>query len=188
MKTLFLAFAVAAATLMSGLSAQAGYLTGSGSYSFTLNPSTTGTLATPRTAQSVNFTSGTGTFAANLTNGLAWSNFSITAPTMSSLTIGDTVAGFGTFVSSANVVDSQVPNFSRTIAFTGTFTPTNNTLFPGAQATPANLTITINQSGSSFSGSFTIAMNPPAAVPEPASMAIFGLGAIGIAARRFRRK
>jgi hypothetical protein len=26
------------------------------------------------------------------------------------------------------------------------------------------------------------------AVPEPASMAIFGLGAIGFAARRFRRK
>lgn len=188
MKTLFLAFAVAAATLMSGLSAQAGYLTGSGSYSFTLNPATGGTLSTARTAENVNFTSGTGSFAANLTNGLQWSDFSITAPTMSSLTIGDTGAGFGTFVSTANTVDSAIPNTSRTIQFLGDFTPTNTTLFPGALATPAILTITISQSGSSFSGSFTIAMNAPSAVPEPASMAIFGLGAIGIAARRFRRK
>ncbi|MFY7894475.1 MAG: PEP-CTERM sorting domain-containing protein [Pirellula sp.] len=29
---------------------------------------------------------------------------------------------------------------------------------------------------------------PPSTVPEPASMAIFGLGALGLAARRFRRK
>lgn len=188
MKTLVFAFAVVAATLMSGLSAQAGYLTGSGAYSFTLNPSSGGTLASARGAQNVTFTSGTGSFAQNLTSGLSWSNFSITAPTQSSLTIGDTVAGFGTFVSTANVVDFSIANTSRTISFTGDFTPTNSTLFPGAQATPAILTITINQAGTSFSGSFTIAMNPPAAVPEPASMAIFGLGAIGIAARRFRRK
>jgi len=188
MKNLFFAFAVAAATLLSGMSAQAGYLSGSGSFSFTLSPSTGGALNDARTAQNVTFTSGTGDFAANLTAGHVWSNFSILAAPMNSLTIPDNIAHFGTFVSSSQIADSTTGTLSRTIAFGGTFTPTSSSLFPGYSATPAFVTITINKTGSSFSGSFTIAMDPPATVPEPASMAIFGLGALGIAARRFRRK
>jgi hypothetical protein len=58
----------------------------------------------------------------------------------------------------------------------------------GFTDTPALLNISVTKTGGFYSVAVTLAMDPPAAVPEPASLAIFGLGATGFAVRRFRRK
>jgi hypothetical protein len=46
----------------------------------------------------------------------------------------------------------------------------------------------VQKNASSYTYGLSISVDPTGAVPEPASMAIFGLGAIGFVARRFRRK
>ncbi len=186
MKNLFFAFAVAVATLLSGVSAQAGYLNGSAGFTMDLTPGS-GTLTTPQNASNVIKQSGGSLDFANalIPAGTAWGDFAISSPISSTLSISN--GTFGTFVASS-AVDNISGSF-RLITLTGLFTP--GSLFAGGSlVTPATINMTLNETGGTITGSFTMAMNPPppAAVPEPASMAIFGLGALGIAARRFRRK
>jgi hypothetical protein len=80
---------------------------------------------------------------------------------------------------------------NRTLEFTGTFTPGTNLHYEGDTVTLAGTSLQIafsrNAGGSvNASWSFDTAGSKP--VPEPTSIAIFGLGAVGIAVRRFRRK
>jgi hypothetical protein len=103
---------------------------------------------------------------------------------------------YGTFVGtvtadSGNGLSTQL---SRQVRFVGTYTPGSSGLF-NSNTTPLTNTVfqfTISkgeETGNvSRSWSLDTTGSPQAAVPEPASLAIFGLGAAGFAARRFRRK
>jgi hypothetical protein len=104
---------------------------------------------------------------------------------------------FGTFIGNvvSDTTDSGIVDNAgtRTIVFSGSFQ--GGTLFDGSgkqDPTTANLTYTLQQSFTNpnkfFLSGITMTAFGTEAVPEPASMAIFGLGAIGFAARRFRRK
>lgn len=198
MKSLFFAFAVAAATLMSGISAQAGTITGGISFFATTQNNSSGNILDTRAITGVSSTTASGDFSSTpvLTQ---WGNFTISNPMGSPLTI---TSAFGTFVGTltsdngAAGVDGS-GNGSRTMNFAGAFTAGN--AYTGKQdPTTANLSIVLNQSTTTVESvttvSFSTTLNlttagvPAPAVPEPTSMAIFGLGALGIAARRFRRK
>jgi hypothetical protein len=118
------------------------------------------------------------------------------ASAVSSSLITFTSSAFGTFVGnvtsdSGNGLNTQ---WSRQLVFTGTFTPGTSDSYSGNNIALANTSFQITMSksadGGSHSGNWTLDTtgSTPAAVPEPASLAIFGLGAVGFAARRFRRK
>jgi hypothetical protein len=118
--------------------------------------------------------------------------------------LGSTVGDAYTFTSSTFGVFSGVVSAessfnaaastgtgNRTLEFTGTFTPGTNLHYEGDTVTLAGTSLQIafsrNAGGSvNASWSFDTAGSKP--VPEPTSIAIFGLGAVGIAVRRFRRK
>jgi hypothetical protein len=104
---------------------------------------------------------------------------------------------FGTF--SGNVTVEQSSGdlsatsgvATRTISLTGIFTPGDNAFYEGDMTPLANTTLTLTFSrnqGSSTSASWALDTSGATAVPEPTSIAIFGLGAAGVAVRRFRRK
>jgi len=102
---------------------------------------------------------------------------------------------YGSFsgVATSDNGDGTVDQLQRSIIFKGTFTPGSSGLYLGNvtpivdtlfQVTVAK-TSAIGFASRSWSLDTTAASS---AVPEPASLAIFGLGAAGFAARRFRRK
>ena len=195
MKTFVLGLMVASAMLVSGAVAQAGFVNGGASFAGTVENPSSGTALDTRAITALTKTAGSGDFTAAPDFATVWANFSITDPMASPFSL--TTAGFGSFtgtlVSDTGLSGISGGNGNRTITYTGSFSA--GSLFPSGvlDATTANLTITLNQSTTSgntfFSNSVTLtAFGTSAAVPEPASMAIFGLGAIGFAARRFRRK
>ncbi len=106
-----------------------------------------------------------------------------------------TLSTFGTF--SGNVtVDTGVTGdnaaTSRQIIFSGTFTPGSDAAYSGNTTSLAALfqvTISKTSAGGGWTGAWSLDTTAnAAAVPEPTSIAIFGLGAVGVAVRRFRRK
>lgn len=115
------------------------------------------------------------------------------------ITVGTSVsfssAAYGTFIGTVTS-DSGVAGdndvLSRQITFVGTYTPGTDGAFNGNTTPLANTTMQLTVSKSSangtHSGNWTMDTTAAAAVPEPASIAIFGLGAAGLAVRRFRRK
>ena len=109
-------------------------------------------------------------------------------------TIGDsytfTNAIFGTFTGSV-VSDFEfnaagTGSGNRTLDLVGVFTTGSNTHYVGGPASvDATLQIAFSRN---FGGAVNVAWSMNTEVPEPTSIAIFGLGALGFAGRRFRRK
>ena len=200
MRTFFLGLVAAAAMLVSGEVAQAGFVSGGINFGAeTQNPSSGTVLDTRNIFEVMKGSGSTGDFRNLLSggfvpNGTLWQSFTLINP-MSNITLS--TAGFGTFygVLQSDSGDSSIVNGNgtRTIIFSGNFL--GGTLFNGSGKqglTVANLTFQLSQSTSgsvlSFSSSINMTASGTEFLPEPASMAIFGIGAIGFAARRFRRK
>lgn len=114
-------------------------------------------------------------------------------------TVGDayvfTSSTFGNFTGTITAESSFMASAltgtgNRTLDFTGTFTPGGNTHYEGDSTSINGATLQIAFSRND-GGSINVAWSldtSAAAVPEPTSIAIFGLGAVGFAVRRFRRK
>ncbi|MCE2785156.1 MAG: PEP-CTERM sorting domain-containing protein [Pirellula sp.] len=178
-------FALIAVVASSFASVQAGYLAaGSAAFNASSGSLSGGTNTDAAFTFNTNAaTSGSGSFSGNV--GTTWGSFSV--PVFGT-TVGYAINISGDFGSFTGVstndgfqLNSQTNNV-RSILATGFFTRS------GFDPTPAFLSFSAGESGGSYSYLFNISVEPPAAVPEPASMAIFSLGAIGFAARRFRRK
>jgi hypothetical protein len=203
MKTLFFAFAVAAATLLSGMSAQAGVAI-NGNFTFattglTFSPDPNGATYNTFGNTSGSFTaSGASGQSSDFIGGPALSGATLTSFTISSSAISTTLTvNFGNYGSFTGTLDSGSYGALANNAvadYTGTFTP--GSAFSGFVSTNATMNLSFSRTGTSPNVAYgvlgTVATAgqpaPPSAVPEPASMAIFGLGALGFAARRFRRK
>ena len=181
-------FAMIAVVASSFASVQAGYLA-AGSASF--NTSSSDLVSPANTNSSFYFftnnaTSGVGSFAGDI--GTAWGSFLVPAHNPGTgVGAGFPLSITGPFGSFLGTVDSDIysgtaTNNVRLFIASGFFTRT--TFDP----TPSEISFSVTKTGASYSYGFTVAVTPPAAVPEPASMAIFGLGALGLAARRYRRK
>jgi hypothetical protein len=115
------------------------------------------------------------------------------------LTVGDayvfTSLTFGTFSGTVAIEggfnQSGLGSGNRTIDLTGTFTPGSNAHYEGDTTTLSGATLQIafsRNAGESVSASWSMDTTGAKPVPEPASIAISGLGALGVAGRRFRRK
>jgi len=118
-----------------------------------------------------------------------------TAPITVGTSVNFSSAAFGSFVGTVtadNGVAGDNSLLSRQITFVGTFTPGTDGAYNGITTALANttmqLTVSKSAAGGSHSGNWTMDTSASSAVPEPASIAIFGLGAAGLAVRRFRRK
>jgi len=200
MKSLIFAFAVVASSLMSGLSAQAGAITGA--FGFVAG----GLAFTPPTTLGYNaFTGNTATFTPTAPSGLT-SDFiggpasftgaqqvsffmtSTSAPATVTINFGD----YGVFSGTLHVGSYFAVANNAGADYSGVFTP--GSAFAGFDvATVATMNLAFSRTGIAPNVAYTatgtvFATGVPAAIPEPASMAIFGLGALGFAARRFRRK
>lgn len=197
MKSLFFAFAVAAATLMSGISAQAGTITGGFSFvnspiSFNPAPSTNqgyDSYVGVATFTPILIFNGTFDFLAGppVPTGAQPVSFALSptgAPAHLTIDFGD----YGTFSGSfSGGFSATLTNFTATYA--GSFVPGSAySSFTASSTAALNLAFSYPGTGSSYSVTGTFDAQGAPAVPEPTSMAIFGLGALGIAARRFRRK
>ncbi len=101
-------------------------------------------------------------------------------------------SSFGTFT--ANISGAQLlnSNDNRVFQFFGTFTP--GTLFPAGAFVPTNaeLDISFSQSGgegNAISVEATLhTFGQPAGAPEPGSITLLGIGALGMGAVAFRRR
>lgn len=194
MRLVFLGLAVVAAMMLGGATAQAGLISGGASFSGTPQNASSGTVldtrnvtAVTKTASSLDFTQ-----APNFTT--TWADFVLTTPMPTGGGFVLSNATFGTFTSSALLSDTLATeivagNGNRTITYKGFFSA--GSLFAAniRDATDANLTITLNQSTTNGNTFFSNTMTLTASgVPEPTSIALVGLVALGIVARRFRRK
>lgn len=198
MKSVFLGLAVVAAMMFGGVTAQAGFINGGTSFSVgNLQNPGSGTVLDVRNASTV-FKSDAGTLDfAQAPLFTFWDSFQFQNPMVSPFVLSN--ATFGTFTSSALLSDNLDSGIiagagNRTITFAGSFQA--GSLFSAnvQDLTNANLTITLNQSTTGANTSFasfvtlTAFGESPVAIPEPTSIALFGLGALGLVARRFRRK
>lgn len=178
-------FAMIAVVASSFATVQAGYLpAGSASFNAASGSLTGG--ANTNTAFTFNtnaVSSGTGSFAGDA--GVTWGSFNVPAFGVGANFAFSITGDFGSFSGSTishSYAGDNATN-ARTMLASGLFTRT------GFDATPASIAFSATETGGSYSYAFTFSVTPPpAAVPEPASMAIFGLGALGMAARRYRRK
>ena len=196
MKSVFLGLALVAA-MLGGTTAQAGFVTGSATFgNTTTSPNMGGSALDIRTVSDVLKSTGNGSFANSVIPNITtqWGNFSITNP-MNSVSLS--TAGFGTFASSGLTSDTGLTgifngNGSRVITFSGLFVGGTQFAPNLRDATASTLTITLLQEDvggvPNFSTSVRLVATGVQAVPEPTSIALFGLGALGLVARRFRRK
>jgi hypothetical protein len=112
-------------------------------------------------------------------------------PSVLTLTTGSTfsfTSAVGNFIGTNNVtVLSLANNIGAIIVATGVFTPLG-ALAGAGEANDFEMSITINQSGPSYSGTFTLSSleGGRTDIPEPMSLALFGLGlaGLGVAMRR----
>ncbi len=198
MKKAILAMAVVAAGLCLSTSAQAGLVTGSQSFGTTaitpngISGSQTA-LATIGSFSTLTFETGSsqsGNFVGFPVNQLL-NNSPLDTTNLANFTLGN--ATFGTFLSAAGV-ELASPTNTRTFDLFGAFTPGTSSQFAGMSGQSAELLITFNQTGgagNAISASASLAAPPTHTIPEPGSMALVGIGAVGLfagAAFRKRRK
>ena len=186
-------FAVAAALMLACVSA-----TKADSISFFPNSvagDVTGDLSASSvfTLAQVTTIGGTGIFGGG--NGITFPSITFNDAIPGGLTFSD--AAFGSFTStSVSILSPYASNgsgagFSATESWTivGNFSNGTST---SAAANPVTITLSLNQAGASpgaLSGSFTMSGGPAgAAVPEPSSVVLVGLGLASVAATRLRRK
>jgi hypothetical protein len=204
MKSLISSVAFAALVSLSCLNAMAGWLpTRTGSMAngtFTTFSPLTGALNGQLGVTDFVFGSGAGAF-----NGLASQNDVIFAGSSTFPALGGTIgasytfsnSAFGTFVgtitsdNTSGAFNQGTGVGTRQLGFTGTFTPGNSGFYASdTLGVNSVMQITFGRNGfdaQSASWSLSTQYTAPA-VPEPTSIAIFGLGAAGFAVRRFRRK
>lgn len=111
------------------------------------------------------------------------------------LTIGSDPSQWGSFTGEVTTDSRSTVGLgqSRTIILTGNFKPGTDGYYGANTALEDGvliLTFSKATAGGSVTSSWaldTVVSNSPA-VPEPTSVAIFSLGAVGFAVRRFRRK
>ena len=111
------------------------------------------------------------------------------------LTIGSDPSQWGSFTGKVTTDSRSTVGLgqSRTIIITGNFKPGTDGYYGAITALEDGvliLTFSKATAGGSVTSSWaldTVVSNSPA-VPEPTSVAIFSLGAVGFAVRRFRRK
>lgn len=194
MRFVFLGLALVAAMMLGGTTAQAGFINGGVSLTGTVSNPSSGTVLDTRNITANTKTAGSGDFtqAPNFTT--IWQDFVLTNPMPSPFVLSNST--FGTFTGSivSDSLDGGVTagNGQRTIVYKGSFTAGSLFAADIRDATEADLTITLNQSTTGpntfFSGTTTLTAFGTTAVPEPTTIALFGLGALGLVARRFRRK
>jgi hypothetical protein len=113
-------------------------------------------------------------------------NVPLNLANITSFTFGN--ASFGTFTASSYVVTTSTATNVSFLIY-GTFDPGTN--FPGTKQdlTPTSLNIGFTKAGTAVSASGTLSSPPVGlAVPEPASMTLAGLGALGLAFGAYRRR
>ena len=203
MRFLFLGLAVIAAMMFGEATAQAGFVNGIAAFMGGPSNPTSGTVLDARTVIGLRKIGGTMDFAApGIPNDVSttWSNFAIANPMPSGGGFVLNNATFGIFTSAALLSDDFDTNIvngngSRTIVYNGAF-QAGSLFSAGVQdLTDANLSIELRQITSGPTTFFMTSIrltafgDAPSVVPEPTSIAIFGLGALGIVARRrFPRK
>jgi hypothetical protein len=171
------------ATIATSSVSFAAMLTGGASFNNTLTDLVDPAL--PTASQILDFQTAN-TAAGDFSVGMGWGTLNISTYQVTNGTAMGPISGAAGYFSGTWTGDTWTPsggsNGTRSMSFAGTMSRA------GFTDTPALLNISVTKTGSFYSVAVTLAMDPPAAVPEPASLAIFGLGATGFAVRRFRRK
>jgi hypothetical protein len=94
---------------------------------------------------------------------------------------------WGTFTATSGSIVTQSADFLD-LFMEGTFVPGSDASMSGFDPTPANVRISINQSGTSLSQAVTLNAVP---VPEPTSLALLAIGStiglVGVARRRWKK-
>ena len=199
-------FAGLAVTVATSLSSFAGYTGAGGTVSGSLRglAPASGALGQQFTANDINngatasfrANDGTGDFATGFdATNFFTGTYTFGAPTTVGATQTFSSADFGSFVGTVITDDGVLGDnsvTSRQIIFKGTFTPGSSASFNNNTTPLTNsllqVTISKTSAGGSWTGAWTMDTTANASVPEPTSIAIFGLGAVGFAVRRFRRK
>ena len=132
-------------------------------------------------------TSETLSFAAPGNSGLTLATTTLNLASITSFSVGS--AAFGTFTASTVMEILPTSAFVRSFYILGTFVSGTNFGSPAATA-PASFTVSFTQTGgpnTAISDSSTLSV-PPAFVPEPASVAMLGMGLVGAAGYTARRR
>lgn len=186
MKKMFFAMAIVAAGLNLSGNAQAGLVNGSQSFGATaikpdgVTPSAD--LATVTNFTTLTFQTGasqSGDFVGFPINQVL-NNSALNTSSLATFSMGS--ADFGTFLAAAGV-ELVSPTHTRTFDLFGAFTPGSNAHWAGFTGQSAELLITFNQvggRGNAISASATLAVPPTHTIPEPGSLALLGIGAIGL--------
>ena len=194
MRFMFLGLALVAAMMLDGTTAQAGFMNGGVSLTGTVQNPSSGTVLDTRSITNNAKTASSGDFdqAPNFTT--IWQDFVLTNPMPTPFVLSNSTFGNFTGFIVSDSLDSGVTagNGQRTIVYKGAFTAGSLFAANVQDPTQADLTITLIQSTTGpntfFSGTTTLTAFGTTAVPEPTTIALFGFGALGLVARRFRRK
>ncbi len=192
MKNVVFALAAIAATFGLGAVSEAGLLSGSQSFGSTaiVPNGTSQDLLSISNFTTLTFETGSsqsGNFVGYPTNQVL-NNSPLNTGSLATFSMGS--ADFGTFTASSGF-ELVSPPHTRTFDLFGNFVPGSNSHWAGLTGQSAELLITFNQvggSGNAISASATLAVPPSTQLPEPGSMTLLGIGAVGLVAGAIRGK